>query len=186
MGRRLAVRPGPHALLRPRWVTGLAPAAMISSSRSREGSPGTPQTSYTRARWTCLPDAGVQERRDVLAGPRRRRGGPGMQRNLTVHLAGRSDTREPGDRGASARAPPLIGYLFHCRGTGARPGFGLGAPGCRSHFGCPRSLCGSHLACAVPGRHARAGRGSRGVCSARSSVALPPRQRIGSSIRGLE
>ena len=48
-------------------------------------------------------------------------------------------------------------------------------PGCRSHFGCPRWSCGSHLACAVPGA-ARAGRGSRGVCSARSSVALPARQ----------
>ena len=35
--------------------------------------------------------------------------------------------------------------------------------------------CGSHLACVDPGT-ARAGRGSRGVCSARSSGALPARQ----------
>jgi hypothetical protein len=47
--------------------------------------------------------------------------------------------------------------------------------GCRSHIGCS-PWCGSHLACAVPDVDPRAGRGSRGVCPAQSSVALPARQ----------
>ena len=47
-------------------------------------------------------------------------------------------------------------------------------PGSSLSFGCPRWSRGSHLACA--GRAPWAGRGSRGVCSARSSGALLARQ----------
>src|SRR5665647_2398851 len=48
-------------------------------------------------------------------------------------------------------------------------------PGCRSLFGCPRLVVWLSHGLRIPGT-ARAGRGSRGVCSARSSGALPARQ----------
>src|SRR4051794_19027744 len=68
---------------------------------------------------------------------------------------------------------PLIGYLFHCLRSGARPGSGPGARAVALTSAAYRARCGSHLACAVPG--VAQGRGEAQEGFARLEVALPSR-----------
>jgi hypothetical protein len=76
------------------------------------------------------------------------------------------------------------GYLFDCMRTGVRPGFGLGAPSVAPFAAAHASVCGSHTACAGRAVAPERGEAQEGVCTARSSVALPARERRKCSSKG--
>lgn len=126
--------------------------------------------------WSKVNDEGVIEAEC-------RRGGTcqGGRRSRQDALPTGSGLGEPQAQCARADASTRVGERTQCRLlVSLTSGLGLArlGPGARfvalnaaTHTDPSGVPCGSHMACA--GRHRRVGRGSRGVCPARSSVALP-------------